>query len=185
VDLCDAIAWSSADLEDALAGGWLRADDLRDLPLWQRAWAKAETDFGDARDIHKRIRATKNVIALLVRDLVDTSRQRIAAMGIDSSDAARDVGEKAVVLSSEATGWLAGLRELLFERVYRHPATVEADAQGRTIIRELFGRFMETPALLPPRYARRIDEQGLPRVICDYIAGMTDRFCRAEHAKIR
>ncbi|MBS3820334.1 MAG: deoxyguanosinetriphosphate triphosphohydrolase [Planctomycetes bacterium] len=184
VDLADAIAYSSADLEDALTGGWLGEAELAALPLWQHAWAKAEADYGDVRPIHKRIRATKNVIALLVADCVETTRRRIEAFGIDSGQTARGADAKAVSLSEDGQAWLDGLVNLLFDRVYRHPVMVEAETQSRTVIRELFECFMQRPDDLPSRYRARVDDQGLPRVICDYIAGMTDRFCRAEHARL-
>jgi dGTPase len=184
VDLCDEIAYSSADLEDALTGGWLRLEDLAELDLWQRAWAKAEADYGNVRDVHKRIRATKNVIALLVRDVVDTTRQRISELNIDHADAARNAPVKAVGLCEQAAAWLDALQRLLMAKVYRHPVMVQADEEGRAIIRGLFERFTQQPDLLPGRYLRRSEETPLPRVICDYIAGMTDRYCRAEHARI-
>lgn len=184
VDLSDEIAYTSADTEDALAAGWITTDDLGDLALWRRAWAKAEQRYPDARAIHKRIRATKNIIGLIGEDLITISRERIAAMGIDSSAAARTAPQKAVALSTTIRQELTALQDFLMERVYRHRDTMAADQQGRQMIRELFRTFCDTPALLPARYQARIDEQGLPRVACDYIAGMTDRFCRAEHVRV-
>jgi dGTPase len=76
------------------------------------------------------------------------------------------------------------LQEFMFQEVYLHPANRRATEEGRRLIGDLFGRFTADAGALPGRYARRIDADGLHRVVCDYIAGMTDRFCRAEHERL-
>jgi dGTPase len=76
------------------------------------------------------------------------------------------------------------LQDFLMNSVYLSGDSAKREKETRQIIRELFAAFVADPKLLPPRYQRRIDSDGLYRVVCDYIAGMTDRYCRQEHEKI-
>ncbi|HUN81785.1 MAG TPA: deoxyguanosinetriphosphate triphosphohydrolase, partial [Phycisphaerae bacterium] len=76
------------------------------------------------------------------------------------------------------------LQVLLMERLYRNHRVVRMDSKARRLIRELFEAYLAEPQLLPERFASRLAEQGPHRVICDYIAGMTDRFCQEEHRRL-
>ncbi len=192
VDLADEIAYTSADLEDALAVGWINRDQLGDLGLWREAWRRAEEMFPRARAIHKRIQATRAVVAVLGDDLLETTRANLREHGIDSPDAARGARQQIVGFSSVAGGEFRELQRFLLERVYLHPKNVREGEIARGILRELFGEFVRSPEHLPQRYRKRINDDhptdprtsSLHRVVCDYVAGMTDRYCRAEHARI-
>ena len=76
--------------------------------------------------------------------------------------------------------WEAFLRQ----KVYRHPRLVEMDSQARDIVTDVVNAYLSDPALLPERFAARIDGSSLERVVCDYVAGMTDRFCRRQHDRL-
>lgn len=184
VDRADEIAYTSADLEDALVAGWLSLDDVDGLELWRRAWDRAERDYPRARPIHKQIRAGKNVLAILADDLVATTRANLARMEIDSPTAGRNGPGRAVGFSGEIAAAAEQMQDFLLERVYRDPRSADHDERGRAIIRELFEAYTRDPQTLPARYARRANDEGLQRVICDYIAGMTDRYCEAEHGRV-
>lgn len=184
VDLADEIAYTSADLEDALAAGWIDAEQLRGLALWRDAWKAADVEAPDARAIHKRIRACKGVLASMADDLLAATTTNIAELGLDSVGAVRHASQPAVAFFETMRNPVARLQEFLFDAVYMHPANVEQDDRAGRIIRGLFAAYVADPGLLPPRYRQRIDADGLHRVVCDYIAGMTDRFCQEEHAKI-
>ncbi|MFW6133626.1 MAG: deoxyguanosinetriphosphate triphosphohydrolase, partial [Planctomycetota bacterium] len=184
VDKADEIAYTSADLEDALVAGWLTRDDVAPLELWRRAWDRAERDDPDARDIHKQIRAGKNVLAILADDLLAATRANIERMGLAYPDDARRAPRRAVALSNEVAAAATQMQRFLLERVYHDPRALRHDERGRRVITELFEAYAADPGKLPERYRRRVGTEGLKRVICDYIAGMTDRFCEAEHARI-
>ena len=192
VGLADEIAYTSADLEDALAAGWINRDQLEDLDLWREAWQRAEEMFPRARAIHKRIQATRAVTAVLGDDLLETTRANLRDCGIDSPNAAREAKERIVGFSPAMAGRLRQLQRFLRERVYLHPINVRQGEIARGILRELFGKFVQSPERLPQRYRKRInddhptdpDASSLHRVVCDYVAGMTNRFCRAEYARI-
>jgi dGTPase len=189
VDLADEIAYTSADLEDALGGGWLTAEGLSRLSLWRQAWDVAQQEFPDARAIHKQIRACKAVLAMMTDDAIRVANENLAqlrrSLGREPDlDAIRRAGRKMVAFSPPLCPGIAEVQSCLMKQVYTHPLAEEKKAPGRQMIRDLFRAFSDQPALLPPRYERRIPVDGLPRVICDYIAGMTDRYCRLEHERV-
>ncbi|MBT7170415.1 MAG: dNTP triphosphohydrolase, partial [Phycisphaerales bacterium] len=189
VDLADEIAYTTADLEDALAAHWLTEADLADEPLWQRAQAMAAERHPGARDIHLRIRATKNVMAILCADLREASAATIEAAGVKTFADVRNQSARLIRFSDTAAGELASLKRLLHKVVYQHANVVFHTDRAETCLRELFAAYMADAEKLPPRYAQRVgtpgldgEPQTLPRVACDFLAGMTDRFCQEQYA---
>ena len=89
-----------------------------------------------------------------------------------------------VVLSTAVDQKLQEVERLLSDRVYHHPEVARMDTEGQVMIHGLFSACRREPARLPARFSARIDDQGPERVICDYIAGMTDRFCASEHGRL-
>lgn len=185
VDLADEIAYTSADLDDALAAGWIRPEPLADLALWRRAMDEAERDAPDARPIHKRIRACKAALAAMAGDVLAATRENLVAMEIDSPEAARHAGRRGVACSDALAADVRQMQDFLHENVYTCGKNAASRGEARQIISELFTAYVADPSRLPERYRRRIDADGLHRVACDYIAGMTDRFCRQEHERLR
>ena len=184
VDVCDEIAYTSADVEDALQAGWITADQLAQMQLWRLAWEQAERKAPDARRIHKQIRATKALLAMLADDAIATTQAAVAAMNLDSPGAVRPAGTKCVAFSDAIARALREVQDFMMREVYTRPVGREHEVRGRRCIAQLFEKFLRQPDALVPRYARRIEAEGLHRVICDYIAGMTDRYCIAEHARL-
>jgi dGTPase len=180
VDLADEIAYTSADLEDALATGWIDHHDLMDLTLWCRAWNQARDAAPDARDIHVRIRTVKTILAIMADDVVQQTPGRLASRGVASLEDVRQT-DRLVAFSPAVADEVAQLQAFLMERVYCHPLNREHQEESTSQLRALFQYFQAHPDALPTRYARRIDHDGLERVICDYLAGMTDRFCRQQY----
>ncbi|HUU58556.1 MAG TPA: deoxyguanosinetriphosphate triphosphohydrolase [Phycisphaerae bacterium] len=183
VDLADEIAYTAADLEDALAAGWIRPDELSDLALWRRGWDDAERSAPEARPIHKRIRACKAALSALADDLIATTRHHLREANVRSHGDVRRAGRRCVALSAETKQALDEMQGFLLEHVYRDPRNVEQEQASRALMRELFSALVAGPHLLPTRYRQRIESDGLDRVVCDYVAGMTDRFCEKEHAR--
>ena len=183
VDLADEIAYTSADLEDALAAGIVAAEQLEGLALWREAGAVAEREYPAAGAVHKRIRACKAVLSAMADDVIAATRERMERVGLASAAAAREA-ERAVAFSPEVAGGAAELGDFLMKHVYLTGQNAERDRQAGVVIRELFAAYVADARLLPVRYQRLVAAEGLERVACDYIAGMTDRFCQQEHAKV-
>ena len=184
VDRADEIAYTSADLEDALAAGGLAVEQLGDLELWRRAWRAAEADAPNARPIHKRIRACKAVLAAMADDLLETTARNIDEMSIRSPDDVRRAVRRCVSFSMETAAAVEQMQDFLLHNVYLCGENIAHDCEGRAMIRGLFEAFAADASLLPPRYAKRIEADGLYRVVCDYIAGMTDRYCKQQHERL-
>ncbi|MDP6634573.1 MAG: deoxyguanosinetriphosphate triphosphohydrolase [Phycisphaerae bacterium] len=185
VDAADEIAYTSADLEDALVSGFITTAQLDDLELWQRAWGAASQQYPGAREIHLRIRACKNVLEIMASDLLETTVTGIRALGAKASpDTVRRAGRKCAHFSDALAPAIANLQKFLMDNVYEAGENRRRNEETQRIITDLFSRYIADGSLLPERYRRRIDTEGLHRVVCDYIAGMTDRYCKAQHAEI-
>jgi dGTPase len=161
VDACDRIAYLSHDLDDGLRAGLFGEADAADLRLWRAARAAAGSD--------NRQRIVSEVASLLIHDLVETT---------DAAIAAAPAGGTAprVAHSGEMTVLAQELLEFLRERFYRSPRVLAVMHDGAARIRRLFAALLGAPERLPESARARLERDGLHRVVCDYIAGMTDRF---------
>jgi dGTPase len=192
-NLGDRIAYNCHDLEDAIGASLIAAADLDHLALWQQALAEAQPRINpDApelppapspRSIHALRRPVLDALLnLLLEDVLTASRPRLDALG--SVEDVLRASQPLLTLTPSGEAELAALEDFLLARVYRHPAIAGPDRQGRDTIAQLFELYRADPRRLPPRFAARLDEQGPERVIGDYIAGMTDRFCQTEFARL-
>jgi dGTPase len=185
VDAADEIAYTSADLEDALVSGIITTRQIDDLGLWRRAWDAASRQYPSAREIHLRIRACKNVLEIMASDLLNATIARIETLGPDPSpDTVRHAGRKCAGFSDEIAAEVRILQKFLLHNVYEAGENKLRNEESQQIITDLFASYIADESLLPDRYRQRIDAQGLHHVVCDYIAGMTDRYCKAQHAAI-
>ena len=185
VDAADEIAYTSADLEDALVSECITTAQLDDLELWRRARQAAGRQYPGAREIHLRIRACKNVLEIMASDLLETTLAGIKALGAKASpDTVRHAGRKCAHFSDSLAPAIANLQRFLMDNVYEAGENARRTEESQRIITDLFSRYVADGSLLPERYRRRIDTENRHRVVCDYIAGMTDRYCTARHAEI-
>ena len=180
--IADRIAYNCHDLEDAIGAGFVGLDDLAGLSLWREAYERV-TRPADQRPIHAIRRAVLDaMLDALLTDVAAASRPLLAS--IRSPEAARCATDPLVLLSESADAKLAAVERFLLERVYRHPAVAKTDSEGRAMIVALFEAYRRDPGRMPNRFSARVPDQGPDRVICDYIAGMTDRFCKTEHERV-
>jgi dGTPase len=161
VDHCDKIAYLSHDLDDGLRAGLFREEDAADLRLWRTARDTAGSD--------NRQRIVSEVASLLIHDLVETADTALADVTPDAGPPRVRHGDAMTVMAQE-------LLEFLRHRFYRSPRVLRVMHEGAARIRERFAALRDDPDKLPASARARIGNDGLPRVICDYIAGMTDRF---------
>jgi len=184
VDMADEIAYTAADLDDALAAGCIKTEQLAPLALWQAAAETAQAKTPSAGAVHKRIRAVKAMLSALADDLIFTTAGNIKSRRLGSVDDVRRAGRRAACLSAPSAAGLAEMQAFLMKEVYLAGENAEQDKISQRIIRELFEAYVADANLLPQRYRKRIEADGLHRVACDYIAGMTDRFCKQQHSQI-
>ncbi len=184
VNFADTIAYTLHDIEDALVECGLTEDALDRCAVWRRAAEPIRRQYPD-KPLHAIRRPILDSLAgHLVEDAAAESRRRIQAAGVASPDDVRRQASELVGQSDELAAGTAELQDLLAEWVYGNPRVVSMDSEARRTIDQLFGAYLARPDRLPQRFAARIPDQGPHRAICDYVAGMTDRFCRQEHARL-
>jgi len=183
-NIADRLAYGGHDLEDALGAGLITETDLADLRLWTEAAGPIRRTHPDVSILAIRRPVIDTLMRRVLIDVLDESRHRLGELDPRSPNDVRTAGRVLVGPSAATAGDLAALESFLLDRVYRHPRVAEMDAQARQLVGEVFDAFVANPSLLPSRYIARLDDQGIHTVVCDYIAGMTDRFLQAEYDRL-
>jgi dGTPase len=185
--LADDIAYNNHDVDDGVTAGLFSLDELMDVPLIGPILfaVKSERPDLDARLTH--LEAIRRMIGAMIDDVMGETLQRAAATGVSSADDVRGLDHALVAFSPDMAEDLARLRAFLHERMYRHWRVNRTRSQARRILGEMFALFLKEPEVLPTVWfakSQNRDEVGRARVVCDYIAGMTDRFAIEEHRKL-
>jgi dGTPase len=183
-DSADEITYYSHDLDDALDFAILESDQLQDSAIWRRSHARIrhrDPDLSGA-ELHKNV--IRDIIDLQVGDVVATSAAAIAAAAPASVEEARRQPGPLIRHSEEAIAANRELRNFLYENVYYHPRVAEVNRRACEMLRSVFVAYLNEPQRLGDAAARRIEGEGLHRTVCDYIAGMTDRYLLEEHARL-
>ena len=181
-NIADEIAYNNHDVDDGLRSGLLTIEQLARVELWQTHYddAKREHPQLDGRRIvHETVR---RMINTLIVDLIETTRQNLAAHAPRSLDAVR-AAPALVSHSGAIAAQAAELKRFLFKNLYRHYRVMRMASKARRVIGGLFEAFSEDPRLLPPAYLAE-DEAAQPRLIAHYIAGMTDRYALKEYQRL-
>jgi dGTPase len=184
-NLADEITYYSHDLDDAVDFEILSSAQLEENLVWRRSQESVVARYPAVREpeLHKII--IRDIIDVQVRDVIATSAAAIAHAGIRSADEAR---RQPAPLVSYSEGLLQANRELrrfLYKNVYYHPRVAEVNQRACQMLRSVFEAYVLAPDLLGDAAAKRIESEGLHRTICDYIAGMTDRYLLEEHAQLK
>ncbi|MCK4660537.1 MAG: deoxyguanosinetriphosphate triphosphohydrolase [Phycisphaerae bacterium] len=182
--IADRIAYNTHDLEDALGAGLLDEPRLREVELWSLAADPVRRRYPDAPLPSVRRPILDRLWDLLLMDVIAESQKRAERFEPATVDQARGTPDPIVSFSAEMSASVGLLESFLRENVYHHPRLVRMDDRARRFIERLFEAYQANPAMLPQRFARRIDQQGVHRVVCDYIAGMTDRFCQEDYKRM-
>jgi dGTPase len=183
-DLADEITYYSHDLDDALDFAILDSDQLDESAIWQRSHQRVAARYPDllGTELHKNI--IRDIIDLQVRDVVAASAASITAAAPTSAEEVRQQREPLICYSKEQGVANRELRRFLYENVYYHPRVAEVNRRACEMLRAVFVVFVREPERLGDAAARRIESEGLHRTVCDYIAGMTDRYLLEEHARL-
>ena len=185
--LADDIAYNNHDVDDGVVAGMFTLADLLDVPLIGPILFGVKRDFPDLDDSIVRMEAVRRMIGAMVDDVMAETTRRVAQSGVDSAEAVRALDHALVAFSRPMLEDLAALREFLLNRMYRHWRVNRTRSQARRILAEMFQLFMAEPDVLPADIYAALegrDEASRARSVCDYIAGMTDRFAIEEHRRL-
>jgi len=183
-DLADEITYYSHDLDDAIDFDVLNFAQLEEVDVWKVAADSVRERYPDLRepDLHKLI--IRDVIDRQVRDVIVTSAEQITSVKVQSRD---DVRNQSILIryGDDLAEANRALRKFLYQNVYYHPRVAEVNKRACEMLRRVFESYLLDPSRLGDAAARRIESEGLHRTVCDYIAGMTDRYLMEEYERIR
>ncbi len=181
--LADQLAYGMHDLQDGLHSGLIEPGALDLVELWRDAYEGPPPGEGGAWRGHVRP-AIDRIRQRLIRDAIEYSRP--AANPPPGGRDARHGDDRrlAIALSPAMDAKVRELGAFLLNHLYRNSRLVRMDTKAKRIIHAIYDAYVAEPKLMPGRYARRVADQGVERVAVDYIAGMTDRFCLEEHARL-
>jgi dGTPase len=183
VDFVDEIAYNNHDIDDGLASGMFTVDRIRAVALFREAHDEVLAE-GIRADRLMRHQIVRRIISRCTQDLVVTTLKSLRDAGVGSVEDVRKAGRRLVGYSPEMARRVKELKEFLFTNMYRHYRVVRMGDKAGRVLRDLFQSYTGEPLQLPPHYQERIPRDGVHRVVCDYIAGMTDRFAVDEHRKL-
>ena len=185
-DIADEIAYDNHDLDDGLTSGLIREEDLQGIELWDVAREAVEQRVGGS-PMTAEIRKYQIVRLLIDRqitDLISTSVERFNRDRITSVPEVRAHRERLITFSDEMTALRKPLKAFLWRHLYQHYRVIRMADKATRFITELFQAYLKGPAQLPNTTRVRIERGEEPaRVVCDYLAGMTDRYCLEEYKK--
>lgn len=183
-DIADEIAYDNHDLDDGLYSGILKEEELAELPIWRQVCGAVDGRHPSMNPLIRRYQIIRSLIHLQVVDLVKTTAQAIAQQAVGSIGDVRCCKARLILFSEAMRELRAPLKKLLWNKFYHHYRVVRMTEKAKRVIGELFHYYLKDPGQLPNTAHARIERgDDAHRVVCDYIAGMTDRYCLQEYNK--
>jgi len=184
VDAADSLAYDSHDVDDALSVGLIATDDLRDVEFWRRAVERVRRAHPQVGPDQFQPTVIRALIDWQVSDLLEHTRQRLRQQRIRTVADVRRAAGPLVGPGCEVRALKAALEAFLHRHVYQHCRVQRMAAKGRRFVRAVFEEYCRCPEQLPRRYAGRACAGPRERTVCDYLAGMTDRYAQDEYLRL-
>ncbi len=182
-NVADELAYTAHDLDDGLRSGMIHAYMLEGIPLWE-ILVEMVSFRGPQLDELTRHRMIRKLIGMEVNDLVYTTDQRLRESGVRSVEELQRLSYNVISFSEDMHRRNRQLKDFLYSQLYRHYRVVRMAVKAERIIIDLFNAYRDETDILPDHVQELIEVHGLERTICDYIAGMTDRFAIEEYKKL-
>jgi len=177
IDLTDEIAYSTADMDDGFEAKLLKLAQIRErVAVFERFYVEVEAKYRDAPEKLKFNEALKRVLNRFVTDLIENTRRRVQEAKVGSLDELRHFPERLAGFSAEVEAERREAKRFLYEALYNCKQLEPEKRKAEKVISEVFTQLMANPEALPPAYQERARNEKPARVVCDYIAGMTDHY---------
>src|SRR6202030_165251 len=157
---------------------------LAELPFFAHIYREIDRSHPRGRPALKIIEALKRILDRFATDLIEHTRAQVAASGAQSAEEIFAASRRLAGLSPAMAAEHAALKKFLSQRLYDHPAIVEERERSVAALSRLFAHYLEAPSDLPPQYALQAETEPRHRVVCDYIAGMTDHYLLEQHHEL-
>jgi dGTPase len=180
VDRCDEIAYVSHDVDDSIRAGLITVEMLDECALWRETAASIRARHPAMGGTMLGRQAVRALIETLVSDLIERTESNVRRAKVSTLEDVRRAEGPLVDFSPEVGAKAGELYRFLFGRVYRHFRVVRMSEKGKRFIRQLFETLSGRPEQMPPSFQKLVGQIGLKRTVCDYIAGMTDRYAQDE-----
>lgn len=184
IDLTDEIGYTTADMDDGFESRILNVDELRRVAVFDRFYRQIDAQHPTARRKLKFNETVKRIFDRLVTDLIENTRTRIADAGVETIEDVRSYPERLAAFSPQVDAERAEAKAFLYENLYFSEALQAEKIDAELVVGRLFGHFMTHPESLPPSYQDKAKVESLARVVCDYIAGMTDNFIQSNYERL-
>jgi dGTPase len=184
-NLADEITYYSHDLDDGLDSGLLSEKQLcKNVCIWRQATRTIVKEYGDLADESRRYFIIRCIIDMQVKDVVETTEKKILAAGVQSADDVRLQPKPLVMYSPERRELNLELRDFLYKNLYYNPVVHQPNLRAVRMLDDLFNYYLKHLEQIGEHARQRVRKVGKHRAICDYLAGMTDRYAMQEHARI-
>jgi len=184
INLADEIAYNNHDIDDAVEASFIALDDLRNIKICEDSITAVEGKYPEIPGDKKKYQTISTLIGYLIKDVVSFSEKNIKEHGITTLNDVKAMNKNVIAYSPRVEEESKQLKDFLQKNVYRHYKVERMRIKAERYITLLFETYRENPTLLPPKYHGRIKEDDKERVICDYIAGMTDRYALDEYKRL-
>jgi dGTPase len=184
IDYADQIAYNTHDIDDGLASNLLSDGHLAQTELWRRVNLEFREAYPTVNSEVRIFYSVRNLINFLVSDLVTHSSRLINEHQIRSADEARNSAVPLIRFSPDVADAMDELRDFLYTNLYQHPVVEERNAISRKIVEKLFHLYVAEPSLFRELSRLRRPEAAVQRIVCDHIAGMTDRYALEKYNEL-
>jgi dGTPase len=184
IDLTDEIGYNTADLDDGYEAHLLTLEQIRNgLPVFEKYFREAAHAYPDAAEKLKFNEALKSILNVLAGDLITNTQSRLKQSGVETLADVRAYRDRLASFSPEVEAARKQVKDFLYKNLYYSDSLAAEKDDAERIVRDLFAFWNASPATLPHFYQEKAVQESLPRVVCDYIAGMTDHFIIEQHEK--
>jgi dGTPase len=184
VELADSIAYDNHDLDDGLAAEILTEEGLSHISLWSEATKAIEDETSDLSGEQRRRGAIRYLINLLVTDLIETSRQELNQRRIESAEQVRELSGPVLGFCESLQERKEELEDYLHEALYRDYRVTTVTRSARRFVKAIFQELVRDKRQLPPEHRLWAEQVGAHRAVCDYVAGMTDRYAQDRYLQM-